>query len=364
GPGSEPGLEPGPAPSAGERRPQQDPGRAPALDHVGHGVNDPRSAMGFVRWARGRRPDVLVASLWRSVLVGMLARPFLPGTRFMVYLHNTRFTNPLDRMVHQVALRVADAVLCDSGAAKDALVPAGVAARRMVQVVRPTARPSMRPTTRPAAVPVAAAAPAASGAPATTGARGSAGPTVLRSAPAPGEPIRLVFWGRIAPQKRVDRVVRLLAALERTAPGGAMLEIIGPDEGPRAEIERLAHDLGLSALVTWHGPLPWEEIREHASRAAFFVQLSDYEGLAMAVAEAMGLGLIPVVTPVGDIPHRTRDGVNAVHAHPPLDDLAEHLRDLARAPRRYQRMSRAAAEVRIPDFVEEFTRACREVAAR
>lgn len=309
-------------------------------DFCGRGLNDPRSAIGFWRFARARRPRVLVTSLWRSVLVGMLGRPFLPATRWVVYLHNTRWSNPLDRAVHHLALRRADAVFCDSQAACAALVPASVARRTPVHIVRPTARPTDGDGGNGAHVPIGAA------------------PTTQQGV------IHLLFWGRIARQKRLDRALRLLAAMESLHPGGATLTVIGPDEGEQEGLEHLARALSISALLTWTGPLGWEQIRAHAAGATFFVQLSDHEGLAMAVAEAMALGLVPVVTPVGEIPHRTHDGIDAVHAHPPLAVLAALLHDIAEDPTRHARMSLAAAAVEVPDFVDEFTRACEEVAAR
>ncbi len=310
---------------------------ATLLDFRGRGLDDPRSAVAFLRHARSRRPRVLVTSLWRSVLVGLLCRPLLPGTRWVVYLHNSRWTSPVDRLVHTLALRRADAVFCDSRAAQEALVPERLARRIPVHVVRPTARPAGQAT---AADPGPAPTPVAD-----------------------DRSIRLLFWGRIARQKRLDRAIGLLAALEAQHPGSSRLEVIGPDEGPQVELEQLASALGVSDLITWHGPLDWEQIREHAARATCFVQLSDYEGLAMAVSEAMQMGLVPVVTPVGEIPHRTRDGVDAVHARPPLTELARRLHEMTEDPQRWRRLSRAAARVEVPDFVEEFTRACREVAA-
>jgi glycosyltransferase involved in cell wall biosynthesis len=46
--------------------------------------------------------------------------------------------------------------------------------------------------------------------------------------------------------------------------------------------------------------------------ACFYLQTSIYEGMAMSVVEAMQLGLLPVVTPVGEIGSYCRDGGNAV----------------------------------------------------
>ena len=47
--------------------------------------------------------------------------------------------------------------------------------------------------------------------------------------------------------------------------------------------------------------MKFSEIKKYANKASFFVQLSSYEGMSMSVSESMQLGLIPIVTNVGEI---------------------------------------------------------------
>ena len=44
-----------------------------------------------------------------------------------------------------------------------------------------------------------------------------------------------------------------------------------------------------------------EEIINYSKKSSFFLQLSPEEGLGMSVVESMQLGLIPIVTNVGEI---------------------------------------------------------------
>ena len=44
-----------------------------------------------------------------------------------------------------------------------------------------------------------------------------------------------------------------------------------------------------------------KKLKKFAAKSSFFIQLSSYEGMAMSVCESMQLGLIPLVTNVGQI---------------------------------------------------------------
>ena len=54
------------------------------------------------------------------------------------------------------------------------------------------------------------------------------------------------------------------------------------------------------------------KIANYASNCSFFIQLSHYEGMAMSVAESMQLGLIPIVTNVGEIINYCIDKQNSI----------------------------------------------------
>lgn len=121
--------------------------------------------------------------------------------------------------------------------------------------------------------------------------------------------------------------------------------VIGPDEGEGARLRQLATQLGVAGHVRWRGPADPAELASAAAAATFFVQLSDYEGRSLAVIEAMRAGLIPVVTPVGDIPRYTADHVDAVHVGADLRATAARIAAIARDDERTRRM-RAAAVAR------------------
>jgi glycosyltransferase involved in cell wall biosynthesis len=103
-----------------------------------------------------------------------------------------------------------------------------------------------------------------------------------------GAPL-LVAVGRLHPQKRVDRMIEVVARLRERH--DAHLLICG--EGPqRRELERDVARRGLAERVHFEGfhanPYAW------MARADLFLLTSDYEGSPNALIEAQGLG-VPAV---------------------------------------------------------------------
>ena len=47
--------------------------------------------------------------------------------------------------------------------------------------------------------------------------------------------------------------------------------------------------------------MEFKEIEKLADESSFYLQTSKFEGFAMSVVESMMMGLVPVVTPVGEI---------------------------------------------------------------
>src|SRR5690606_5104555 len=122
---------------------------------------------------------------------------------------------------------------------------------------------------------------------------------------------RFIFWGRLAAQKNLPRAIGLFHRIWKNRPQ-ARFTIIGPDSGALAELQGSCDALGLGSAVYFAGAMDFSNILDQARVHAFYLQTSSYEGMAMSVVEAMQLGLVPVVTPVGEIGRYCRGGVNAV----------------------------------------------------
>ncbi|GAB3179031.1 hypothetical protein GCM10027060_06090 [Nesterenkonia halophila] len=310
-----------------------DPGRAALrADMVAAGLNSPLSVLQILRLLRRETPDMLVTSLWRSVAVGALARLLGGRTPWAIWVHNSHFTHPLDALVHRWAMPRADLVLCDSIAARERLVVPVLSRSRTrtnVALVRPDAAP----------LPVRAA-----------------------EAPAPHTPLRLVTWGRIAAQKRLDQALAILAQLRAQSPAGAHLTVVGPDGGALATLLAEIARLDLADAVTLAGPAHRPGLARAAADADVFIQTSAYEGYAMAAHEALAAGMICLITPVGDLGADTCDGRDALHHDGDAARSAARLLALARDRQAWAEMSRRARAVRTTSMSEDFVAACEVLA--
>jgi glycosyltransferase involved in cell wall biosynthesis len=232
------------------------------------------------------QPDLVILSLWRSVIVAGIAK--MRGCRAptVLFLHNARHAHLLDRLVTLVAAGLVDAIWADSATTLTERLP--VPPRVPSQVIS-----YMLDRAYP----------------------------VRQEQPDPKPD--LIFWGRMAEQKDPLRMLRLFAQLHAVRPD-ATLMVIGPDGGLEHAMREEIAKRGLQDAVTLAGPLQREQIATFASRASFYLQTSRYEGMALSVMEAMQAGLVPVVTPVGEIARYTDDGFNAlwIHSSSEADDAA------------------------------------------
>ena len=253
----------------------------------------------------GERPDLLVCSLWRSCIVGILVKLRRPGTRLAVFIHNSVDAHQADRVVTRLAMALAEAVWVDSEASlrlRFRKMP-----RAPVTVIPFLAR-QLDPALEEDSI----------------------------QQPTP----TFVFWGRLAAQKNLRNALQLFAAVRRVAPD-ACFTVIGPDSGELPVLRAWCRQTGIDDAVRFTGPMDFDGIRASARDHAFYLQTSNYEGMAMSVVEAMQLGLVPVVTPVGEIARYCRDGENAVLVANP-EDAASRVLGLLQDPARWRAMRQRA----------------------
>jgi glycosyltransferase involved in cell wall biosynthesis len=235
-----------------------------ALDAV-----HPLSPLAAVRAAwRARRARVAVFSLWKTVPAMIACAVLAPRTRRVLFLHSDRRVHAMDRLATAIGARLAHEIWADSAGTLAGLGEAGAGTPRRIisfTLARQTGR--------------------------------------KRSDPQP----RFVFWGRLTALKRLDRAISLFALIFAARPD-ARLTLIGPDAGCEQALRRQADQLGVAGAVTFTGALDMPAIAAIADDHDIFLQLSDQEGAAMSLIEAMQLGLAPVVTPVGEMGRYVRTG--------------------------------------------------------
>ena len=103
--------------------------------------------------------------------------------------------------------------------------------------------------------------------------------------------------GRLTPSKRVDVLVRAVAAAREVQPS-LRLEVVGegPEEG---RLRALVVDLGLEAAVRLRGRITDEELVDAYQRARVVASASISEGWGMTLTEAAACGTPAVATDVG-----------------------------------------------------------------
>jgi glycosyltransferase involved in cell wall biosynthesis len=87
-----------------------------------------------------------------------------------------------------------------------------------------------------------------------------------------------------------------------------------------------------------------------------------YEGMAMSVVEAMQLGLVPIVTPVGEPARYCRNMENAV-IFSDFDQAVDEVCRLIDEPELYAKVSRAAVATwtDAPIYADDFVAAATEL---
>jgi glycosyltransferase involved in cell wall biosynthesis len=234
----------------------------------------------LARHLRGRRPDVLHASLFLANLHAVVAtrRCAVPALVLSVRSCYETTLSPLWRRVARLSHRAADRLIANSRAALEEEARAGFPRERLVHVPN-----GLRLTE------VATVARAALGLP--------EGPLVLT-------------LGQLDPVKGHRHLLAAWPEVQRQHPR-ARLALIG--EGPlRGELEASAHGLGVSFLG-FRSPAT-----AHLAACDVFVQPSLSEGLPNSVLEAMAQSRAVVGSRVGGIPELVEHGQTGLLV-PPAD---------------------------------------------
>ena len=295
-------------------------------------VNHPVAHWKLLRFALKSRPDLLIASLWRTCPTLIAFKAMRPRTKTVLFLHSAIDVHVFDWVLNRVAMFLADEIWADSASTLNSRVPQ--AARKKAKVLSfLTQRPQPQSDS-------------------------------LTADNAKGVAPSFVFWGRLQAEKNLLRALEIFAAVHSLLPE-ATFDIIGPDRGALAELQARVADLGLGDAVRFPGALPQEKLMERALGYRFYLQTSQFEGMAMSVVEAMAMGLVPVVTPVGEIPSYCKDGQNGIHVLTP-EETANRVAAVVADRASWQELSARAAgqwaSARL--FQDDYLAACHSLLSR
>jgi glycosyltransferase involved in cell wall biosynthesis len=166
--------------------------------------------------------------------------------------------------------------------------------------------------------------------------------------------VHVLAVGRIAPNKRIEDLLRALALLQRGPLRRSRLLLVG-DRGLNAyvdAIEALARELRLVDVVLC-GHVEEDELRAAYGLADVLVSLSEHEGYGVPLVEAMLAG-VPVVAYDAGAAAETMDGAGILlrGKHPELvaGVIESLVRDPAVRAAVLEGQARVAARIRATDF--------------
>ena len=136
---------------------------------------------------------------------------------------------------------------------------------------------------------------------------------------------RILFVGRISPNKRQDDLIRMLAYYRACIEPEAQLYLVGSyRDQPQyhARCVALRDALGLQSAVFFTGAVPLPALVAYYRRASVFCSLSEHEGFGVPLLEAMHLG-VPVVAYDAAAVGETLDGGGILLARKDLAEFAE-----------------------------------------
>ena len=217
--------------------------------------------------------DVIVLSLWRSCLCGLFVKLFNPKIQLITFLHSSRDVHKLDYFITRLAAFASFRIFADSSSSI---------------VERLPFFPSNKIDIISFLINNYTDCPPRKVAP------------------------HFVFWGRLSKEKGLDIAINFFYKIHEKFTDATFL-IIGPDCGSLKSLKLQVKCLNLESSIFFCGPLSTTyEIVKYSSNASFYLQTSLFEGMGMSVVEAMQLGLVPIVSPVGEIAKYCLDGHNSI----------------------------------------------------
>ena len=177
-----------------------------------------------------------------------------------------------------------------------------------------------------------------------------------RLSPRPAQPIgppRLIFVSRIAPNKRQEELIRVLAALRACWQPEAILVLPGgwdDTEVYAAGLRRLARELGVAGAVELLGRRSDRELGDLYAAASVEVCASEHEGFGMPLLEAWAFDLPVVARAAAAVPETVGDAGILLDTDDPLVWAAVIDRVIRDAPLRHLLIERGRR--RLGDFSE------------
>lgn len=235
-----------------------------------------KAIISIVRIIRNQNINLVISSLWKSHLIVILSS-FFCDIKFIPFIHSTEWFNVFDKLISKYILRNSFAVIVDSESVRNARVKYLLHNRVFVVSMR-TINSKNRKIYNNFSLNV-----------------------------------NFVFVGRITKSKRLDKSIFFLNLLKEKYPNlNITFNVFGPLEESYSEEWNNLILSNYNVQVYANGSIANKDVPNTLLGNDFYLQLSDIEGMSMSVMESMIVGLIPIVTRVGEIGSYAQDNVNAI----------------------------------------------------
>lgn len=209
-------------------------------------------------------PDYLLVSLWKSCLSAIFIKLLKPQIKIILFLHLPKSTHFIDyfftKLVANFAYQIwGDSLTTIEGRSKELKIDK-TKKKKIISFMRYKLVPNQKADFGP----------------------------------------NFIFWGRFHNQKKIDLSLKLFKEISKRIKNSKFI-LIGPDCGKLKYLKELTKELQLNKKVIFFKEMNLQEIINYSKKSSFFLQLSEKEGLGMSVVESMQLGLIPIITNVGEI---------------------------------------------------------------
>lgn len=232
------------------------------------------------------KPRFLVSSLWRGHFIATIYKLFYRETIKIHFAHSARFAHFLDKIFTKVSIYLSDYIFSDSDKTNNWL-------QSNVKIKSPQFIIPMNISFIDL----------------------NKGIDVMLSK----ERIDFVFFGRFCKEKNISFS---LYFIKKLVDSGVNLkfDLFGRDDGELPMLQELSKSLNLDSYVSFKGCIPPNLVEKTMINYDIYLQTSIVEGMSISVFQAEKIGLLPVVTPVGEIPNYTVDNYNAIYLNEDIDE--------------------------------------------
>jgi glycosyltransferase involved in cell wall biosynthesis len=163
-------------------------------------------------------------------------------------------------------------------------------------------------------------------------------------------PFRLIYCGRVVEeQKRISLVIRSMALACQRSPN---IECLVIGDGPqRQEMQAFVESAGLVERIQFLGRLDSSQLFSELEKSQAILLLSDYEGLPVALMEAMAMGVVPLARNIASgIPELVRHEHSGLLVDDEPAKVAGEIVRLASDPALWMRCSDNARQLVTADY--------------